>query len=96
MDMNEPSNFCNGRCTSSSDANKRRLGSSGSQGKRSFDPSNPPYAINNQGDRAPLNVKTTDMDVKHYDGQITYNTHNIFGWLQRHVVVIQIIARLLL
>ena len=80
MDMNEPSNFCNGECKSS-DMKKHRQGNGGLQHKWTFDPSNPPYAINNQGDHAALNVKTTDMDVKHYDGQITYNTHNIFGWL---------------
>lgn len=81
MDMNEPSNFCNGECISASDASKPRRDAGRWRSKHVFDPSNPPYAIDNQGDRAALNVKTTDMDVTHYDGQIVYNTHNLFGQL---------------
>ena len=94
--MNEPSNFCNGECKSSSDTKKHHRGTSGLQGKWTFDPSNPPYAINNQGDHTELNVKTTDMDVKHYDGQITYNTHNIFGQLQWLIGLTCLITHLLL
>ena len=77
IDMNEISNFCNGECGN---------GDSNSGGSRrlpgypaSFDPNNPPYKINNQGNRVALNVKTLDMDAQHHGGVLEYNAHNLFG-----------------
>ena len=78
--MNEPSNFCDGECADFCDAKKGHQSAIGGlQGKERFGPSNPPYAINNRGNHSNLHDKTTDMDVTHCNGQIAYNTHNIFG-----------------
>ena len=67
--MNEISNFCNGACTSSGSPVK----------PVEVDPNNPPYKINNQGSKAPLNTKTLDMDAVHYGGVLEYDAHNLFG-----------------
>lgn len=69
IDMNEISNFCNGACTSSGSPVK----------PVEVDPNNPPYKINNQGSKAPLNTKTLDMDAVHYGGVLEYDAHNLFG-----------------
>ena len=44
-----------------------------------FNPTDPPYGINNQGGHAPLNTKTLDQDATHYGGVVEYNVHNLFG-----------------
>ena len=81
--MNEISNFCNGECTSDvdfvSDTNEVRNSIYMQQENVGFDPNNPPYAINNQGNHIPLNIKTLDMDAVHYGGVLEYNSHNLFG-----------------
>lgn len=43
---------------------------------------NPPYAINNCGNRAALNVKTTSMDCVHYNNISEYDVHNLFGFME--------------
>jgi len=53
IDMNEISSFINGGVT----------------GDPRAPVNNPPYAINNFGSRAPLDVKTLPMDVKHGQGK---------------------------
>jgi alpha-glucosidase len=54
----------------------RRLRGSSS----SFNPVSPPYAINNGGNRDPLNVKTLDMDCVHPGtNELEYNVHNLYG-----------------
>ena len=69
--MNEISNFCNGECNSVSQEPTDGL---------QFDPNNPPYKINNQGNtNTALNIKTLDMDAAHYGNLLEYNTHNLFG-----------------
>ena len=76
LDMNEPSNFCNGACESSQNITARLSGGANT--------ARPPYAIGNRrvgasGTPHPLNEKTLDMDVKHHGGAIAYNMHNLFG-----------------
>ena len=44
-----------------------------------FNPVSPPYAIDNQGNRIPLNIKTISPDATHYGGVLEYNVHNLFG-----------------
>ena len=45
-----------------------------------FNPTNPPYAINNFGSKAPLNTRTLDMDAQHINGgALEYNAHNLYG-----------------
>ena len=67
--MNEISNFCNGECTSVSEPTE----------ELKFDPNNPPYKINNQGQNNALNVKTLDMDAIHYGPLREYDVHNLYG-----------------
>ncbi len=74
--MNEPSNFCDGACTNSSN--------NASHVSLDFDPVSPPYVIGNRrasGDNeaAPLKQKTLDMDAKHHSGILAYNMHNLYG-----------------
>ncbi len=72
--MNEASNFCNGACDSQSTSkNVSRKGTAG------FDPTDPPYQINNQNSKQPLNIKTLDMNAMHYGGVPEYNAHNLYG-----------------
>lgn len=45
-----------------------------------FNPTNPPYTINNFDSKAPLNTKTLDMDALHMNGTVMeYNAHNLYG-----------------
>ena len=44
-----------------------------------FDPNNPPYHINSQNTKTPLNAKTIDVDATHTGGVLEYNVHNLFG-----------------
>ncbi len=76
LDMNEPSNFCDGACEPSHNITTQVLGSSNIL--------RPPYTLGNRklgdsGTAHPLNEKTLDMDVKHHGGDIAYNMHNLFG-----------------
>ncbi len=80
IDMNEPTNRCNGACTN---ATRKKSISSANQ---NFNPANPPYVISNrkvEGDSkaTPLNSKTMDMDAKHHSGAVAYNMHNLYGEL---------------
>ena len=45
----------------------------------SFDPVNPPYAINNDDSHDPLNTKTLDMNAYHYNNTLEYNSHNLYS-----------------
>lgn len=85
IDMNEPSNFCNGECKNVlTGATKvfiknttKPLSPSSARAPTLTDP---PYSINNQGNEAPLNTKTVDPDALQ-DGTTHYNAHNLFGRL---------------
>jgi len=91
IDMNEISNaFCNGACPASqchppnSGGENLFLQESSSQVRLvntdpSFNPTNPPYKINNGGDYDPLYVKTLNMDATHVDGYYEYDVHNLYG-----------------
>lgn len=83
IDMNEPSNFCNGEC-------KRPTETTGIFLKNSTKPlsakiqssvTDPPYYINNQNQRKALNVKTLDPSAVQFGGTTHYNAHNLFGML---------------
>ncbi|KAG0566331.1 hypothetical protein KC19_7G055400 [Ceratodon purpureus] len=85
LDMNEPANFCSGpncyygptivcseilwKCCMICDNNASSLDKW----------NNPPYAINNFGDKRPLYIKTVSLDALHHDGSKSYDTHNIYG-----------------
>ena len=96
IDMNEVSNFCNGACSSedrrpeitpdqslSHSGTRTRLRKRGTETPKTdvgFNPTNPPYAINNRDSKAALNTKTLDMDAQHMDGSVLeYDAHNIYG-----------------
>ena len=76
--MNEPSNFCNGACASpppSATYSRKKTAADGP----GFDPTDPPYQINNQNSKQALNTKTIDMDAVQYGGVPHYNAHNLYG-----------------
>jgi alpha-D-xyloside xylohydrolase len=79
IDMNEVSNFCSGTCTWNGviepDNTTCYLQCKPAQTK--YD--DPPFKLNHTGTDEPLSYKTAAMTVKHYDGNIEYNTHNLFG-----------------
>ena len=92
IDMNEISNFCSGECLNGSPVplGSTTCGCSSSSSfikileddyyySGSFNAVNPPYSINNDGDRDPLNTKTLDMTSYHYNNVLEYNAHNLFG-----------------
>ena len=60
---------------------RTRLRRSGMRnGPVGFNPTLPPYAINNFDTRSPLNTKTLDMDALHMNGSVLeYNAHNLYG-----------------
>ena len=59
---------------------RTRLRRSGMGTAVEFNPTNPPYSINNFNNKAPLNSKTLDMDAQHMDGSVLeYNAHNLYG-----------------
>ena len=70
--MNEPSNFCNGAC------DKKNKTSRAGNGSVSENYNSPPYSINNQGYKLPLNSRTLDMDAIH-DNAVEYYVHNLYG-----------------
>ena len=79
--MNEPSNFCSGECKGSLAATKVFIRNSTKpvlSAKVQESLTDPPYYINNQNSKAPLNTKTIDPDAQQY-GTAHYNAHNLFG-----------------
>ena len=82
--MNEPSNFCNGECKSLLAAATKAFISNTTKplpkATRIQTLTDPPYYINNQGNKAVLNTKTIDADAVQ-GGTTHYNAHNLFGEL---------------
>jgi alpha-glucosidase (family GH31 glycosyl hydrolase) len=71
IDMNEPSNFCDGACKSAK---------SQQQDGPKVNLIKPPYAIHNQGQRRlPLNSGNLDMDTVHHGDVPHYDMHNLYG-----------------
>ena len=83
--MNEISNFCHGTCSAEAAiSDNKELHDPNFEKKavtsyKGFDPMSPPYAINNRGNKAPLNIKTVSPDAVHYGGVLEYNAHNLYG-----------------
>ncbi len=76
IDMNEPSNFCNGDCYRDqySKMNRSQLVGAGA-----FGLFYPPYSINSQDQMESLNHKTLDVETKQFGGLLHYDTHNLYG-----------------
>ena len=77
--MNEPSNFCNGECkglTKFHIGNTTKLVLSAKVQQSLTDP---PYYINNQNMKQPLNTKTLDPTAVQFGGVPHYNAHNLYG-----------------
>lgn len=80
IDMNEVSNFCNGtRCKFNGvvylDHNECYVECE----KPTSQWSDPPYKMIRQGAYDNIGDKTIAMNVKHYDGTLEYNSHNLYG-----------------
>ena len=85
--MNEPSNFCDGACASSNNYTSKLLNTT-KKSDAEFDPTDPPYQIDNQKSKQVLKTKTLDMDAVHYGGVPEYNAHSLYGRLQHVRVMI--------
>ena len=67
IDMNEISNYNDGESSSLQNVPLKLIVNM------------PPYAIDNQGSKAPLNIKTLDPDAIHYGGVLEYDAHSVYG-----------------
>lgn len=86
IDMNEASNFCTGSaCSFEFGATNLKGNDSGNDecvlhcvnGTSRFD--HPPYKINRNGSYASIGDKTIAMTVKHWNGALEYDAHNLYG-----------------
>jgi alpha-D-xyloside xylohydrolase len=87
IDMNEASNFCTGSACSFETSNlgpSNKNDSSNDKcvlrcvnGTTRFD--NPPYKIDHVGSYDNLGDKTIAMTVRHYNGALEYDAHNLYG-----------------
>ncbi|KAG0344478.1 hypothetical protein BG004_004450 [Podila humilis] len=84
IDMNEPSNFCNGQCTKG-----QQNGAGQEQDQKQPGPNKNDgnslqlkYMINNAGRQAPLDEKTVHEDAVHKNGLRMYDTHNLYGHME--------------
>ncbi|KYQ89141.1 alpha-glucosidase [Tieghemostelium lacteum] len=68
IDMNEPSNFCDGDCGSSSDY----------MPPGEFNPNIPPYLPGG----VPLDDNTLNMTSLQYNNTLFYDSHNLFGYTE--------------
>ncbi|KAK9118461.1 hypothetical protein Scep_016554 [Stephania cephalantha] len=87
IDMNEPSNFCSGKCQIPKD---RPCPDKGPRWICCLDCKNltntkwddPPYKINASGQQVPLGFKTIATSAVHYNGILEYNAHSLYGFSQ--------------
>lgn len=82
IDMNEVSNFCTGTScawngTIVDDLTSCYLQCPDKDNHTKYDV--PGYKINHYGDYQGLGYKTAAMTVKHHDGTLEYNAHNLYG-----------------
>jgi alpha-glucosidase/alpha-D-xyloside xylohydrolase len=84
IDMNEASNFCTGIACSYDPNNLKEDESANDacmlhciNGTSRFD--DPPYKIDHVGKYNNLGDKTIAMTVKHYNGVLEYDAHNLYG-----------------
>jgi alpha-glucosidase/alpha-D-xyloside xylohydrolase len=80
IDMNEVSNFCSGtQCKFDGVVYHNRNDCYLKCQKPSSKYDDPPYKIVRAGAYENIGDKTVAMTVKHYDGTIEYNSHNLYG-----------------
>lgn len=85
LDMNEPANFCSGpNCYYQPNAVCPEIIWMCCMECNNKEPElnrwdNPPYMINNFGNKRPLYIKTVSLNTMHHDGSKMYDTHNIYG-----------------
>ncbi|KAG0288941.1 hypothetical protein BGZ98_004050, partial [Dissophora globulifera] len=77
IDMNEPSNFCNGACTQDAPNANQVVKRDDAQ-----PPVNLKYSINNAGNQAPLDQKTLAENAVHKNGLRLTDTHNLYGHME--------------
>ncbi|KAG9322556.1 hypothetical protein KVV02_001841 [Mortierella alpina] len=85
IDMNEPSNFCNGPCTKDGasasgleEASEKQLFAK----RDAAAPTSFKYSINNAGRQAPLDEKTLATNAVHKNGMRLTDTHNLYGHME--------------
>lgn len=89
IDMNEPSNFCNGPCTKDAPNANGEAAVEETEGllsKRDASGSGPvpglKYLINNAGNESPLDQKTLAGNAVHKNGLKLIDTHNLYGHME--------------
>ncbi|CAN6451645.1 unnamed protein product [Victoria cruziana] len=88
IDMNEPSNFCTGKCTLPKDRPCPDPKSypwlccldCTNLTRSKWD--DPPYKINASGASQPIGFKTIATSATHYNGVLEYNAHSLYGFSQ--------------
>ncbi|RHZ75901.1 hypothetical protein Glove_208g170 [Diversispora epigaea] len=99
LDMNEPANWCKGECIDFDKIIFQKLPnfkeiqekinpeffSVSSKPNTIRNLNNPPYRINNGGNRMSLNELTLSMDAVHSNGAVEYDVHNLYGHMESKV-----------
>ncbi|CAG8829225.1 11006_t:CDS:2, partial [Dentiscutata erythropus] len=95
LDMNEPASWCKGECTNfdfqklpnfkeiREKINPEIVSVSSTPNTKTIrNLNNPPYRINNGGNRMSLNELTLSMDAVHSNGAVEYDVHNLYGHME--------------